>query len=70
MKLGAFLDGVQSNQLDVKQLSFPKLEGAQEMPNRKVVTEAELVPKVFKFPLSMPNETPSQHTMQRLQRLK
>lgn len=67
MKLGAFLDGIQLKQLDVKQLSFPKLEeGAQEMPNTKVVTEVESVPKVFKFPLAMP----SQRTAQRLQRLK
>lgn len=54
MKLGAFPDGTQLNQSDVKRLSFPKLEnGVWETPNRKPITEVEFVPKVFQFFLVM-----------------
>lgn len=50
MKLGAFLDGIQFNHLNMNQLSFAESEaGAWAMPGRKVVMEVEPVPGVLEF---------------------
>lgn len=49
--MGVFLDGIQFNQSDAKQLSFANFEaGAWEMPKGKVVLGAESVPGVLNFP--------------------
>ena len=49
---GAFLDGKQLCQLGAPPPSFAPLEdGAWEMPNQKVVMEAESVPGGLSFPL-------------------
>lgn len=53
-KIGPFLDGIQLNQLDAKQLSSAQFEdGAWEMSNREAVMEVESEPGGFKFPLAM-----------------
>lgn len=55
LKIGALLDRMQLNQLDVKQLPFAEFEdGDWESPKRKVAMQIESIhKKVSNFPLAM-----------------